>query len=449
MINSTTEKINTLIRENKITDDEIFADNNVSLQNDIKMSESMALIEGNTSYPNNNFLYNHLLETPKPKPKPKPRVAKPRTARTKNAKTLSVPFPKVGAVPKVAPKPRAITRATSKVKEDPKLLEMKQQSIGLFEIEMDELDDADKIKHKKDTPNVSSEIVALKNEYLHEFTLELNKISSKKYDEEEQKLMTDQLNFFNKDLKDIRRRSQFELEMDNLDHADKLQHKEKNTDDIMSKIATLKKEYLLVFTEELNMLFYNEDVKASNLMKKTLQYFSEKLQNIRKQAHFTYNKRMQTRVKVRRDLKPKARTLSKPLNVGTGTGTGTDLNSVINLKKNKNTNKNKNKNVIQNPLQINVLPNPNSKKTLKPRSKKVNASKNTANALHTSRQRRVHVSQKIAPKTHIEEYANKVKAMLQTIDLTKLSIPPSVKSTSPINRPKTTRLTPKYLKVRL
>lgn len=426
-IKSITKLINTLIRENKITDDEIFADNNYVLQNDIKISESMTLIEGNTAYPNNN-LYNPLLKLI---PKPRPRMAK-----TRNAKTLSVP--KVGPTIKVLPKPRA------RVKEDPKLFEMKQNSIGLFELEMDDLDEDDKLKHKEDSSNVSSEIVALKNDYLREYTIEVNKITLKNYEEEEEKLRTDQLKFFNKDLKDIRRRSQFELEMENLDNVDKLQHAKENTDDITTKITALKKEYLLEFTRQLNMLFYTEDAEASNLMKKTLQHFSERLQDIRKEAHFTYNKRIQTRVKVRRDIqKPKPRARSKTLKLKTGTGTA--LNSVIHSKKNDHDN------VIQNPLQVNALPN--AKSSLNQRVKretKVNALPKTSKALPTPRGKRV-TAKTSASKTHIEEYANKVQEMLKTIDLKKLSIPPRVKSTSPTNNapgPKkpTAKLTPKYLK---
>ena len=180
-IDSLTDIINTLIAQNGVTDNEIFADNNYKLQQAIILSESMSLITGNEIYPNNN---NIGVQSQNP--------------------LLGKPIPK--ATPKATPKPR------TRVKIEPvnKLSEYKKDSIAEFQVDMDDLDVTDKLKYKEeDTPEILNGITALKSEFLNKFTRELNMIFEQDYDIEVQQLLTTQLQFYAEKLQDFRKQAHF------------------------------------------------------------------------------------------------------------------------------------------------------------------------------------------------------------------------------------------------
>jgi len=82
----------------------------------------------------------------------------------------------------------------------------------------------------------------------------------------------------------------FEDEMNLIDTEDKEKYKETDTPDILSNIARLKKEFLIKFKHEINMIhehYYDKEVKA--LQDELIQFYTERLTSIRKSAHFKYN----------------------------------------------------------------------------------------------------------------------------------------------------------------
>jgi hypothetical protein len=103
----------------------------------------------------------------------------------------------------------------------------------------------------------------------------------------------------------IRNIHQFEDEMNLIDIEDEEKYKEKDTPDILSNIARLKKEFLIKFKHEINMIpkqYYDKEVKT--LMDKFIQFYTERLTDIRKSAHFIYSSNFnpygKTRIEARR-----------------------------------------------------------------------------------------------------------------------------------------------------
>ena len=98
----------------------------------------------------------------------------------------------------------------------------------------------------------------------------------------------------------------FEDEMNLIDTEDKERYNEKeDTPDILSNIARLKREFLLKFKHEINMIheqYYDKEVKA--LHDELIHFYTERLTTIRKSAHFKYNPKFnpfnKTMVEVRR-----------------------------------------------------------------------------------------------------------------------------------------------------
>ncbi len=85
-------------------------------------------------------------------------------------------------------------------------------------------------------------------------------------------------------VKDI---SFFEDEMNLIDIEDEEKYTEKDTPDILSNIAILKKEFLDRFTQNVHMLskqYYDKEVKT--LTDELIQFYTERLPDIRKSAHF-------------------------------------------------------------------------------------------------------------------------------------------------------------------
>jgi hypothetical protein len=99
----------------------------------------------------------------------------------------------------------------------------------------------------------------------------------------------------------IRNIHQFEDEMNLIDIEDEEKYKENDTPDILSNIARLKREYLLKFKHEINMIpkqYYDKEVKT--LMDELIQFYTEGLTDIRKNAHFKYNPNGKTVIEARR-----------------------------------------------------------------------------------------------------------------------------------------------------
>jgi hypothetical protein len=177
--NILSNKIDKLVSDNKITDKELYEDNDSLLQTYIDRPKTLKPLlptpkgkkVAKTAVKPKNVV---VALNAKPKPKPKPRVAKSRTSKAKNV---------------VVPVNR--------------LYGIRQDFIMEFRIEMDEIDDADKLLHnKEDTPEILSKIDAFKNEYLNKFTSELN---SEDDDTQYSELRTKQLHLFAERLQDIRK----------------------------------------------------------------------------------------------------------------------------------------------------------------------------------------------------------------------------------------------------
>jgi hypothetical protein len=225
--------------------------------------------------------------------------------------------------------------------------------------------------------------------------------------------------------------AEFQIEMDDLDEADKLKHKEEDTPEILNGIDTLKHEFLNKFTSELNMIFeeyYDEDV--SKLMTTQLQFYAERLQDIRKGVHFKPNRRVQTRVKLRREgiLKApfKPNTTAKILKIG-------ELPKPLGTR-------------VNNQPKVNDLPKVN-KKTAQPKPRaraktlKVNAKSNALPVVKTNAKPNALPVAKTNAETNIEKYAKSVSAMFKTLNMSKLEklakkpTPRGVRKTAKMNTP--------------
>ena len=184
------KKIDKLVDENKIKNKELYEDNDSLLQTYIDGPKSLPTPKGKKV---TKSVAAEPVIVAKPvrvkKPPPKPRVAKPKVKAIE-------PVPMVEPVAFVEPVN--------------KLSEYKKNSIAEFQIEMDELDEADKLKYKEeDTPEILSGIDALKNEFLNKFTRELNMIFEQDYDKEVQQLLATQLQFYAERLQDFRKQAHF------------------------------------------------------------------------------------------------------------------------------------------------------------------------------------------------------------------------------------------------
>lgn len=173
--------------------------------------------------------------------------------------------------------------------------------------------------------------------------------------------------------------AEFRIEMDDLDEADKLKHKEEDTPEILSGIDSLKSEFLNKFTRELNMIFEQDyDKEVQQLLATQLQFYAERLQDFRKGAHFKPNRRVQTRVKLRREglkIMPPGTRVNQP-----------NINVVPTLRKTP------------------AVPKPRARaKTLK-----VNGPLNALPVVKT------------AAETNIEKYSKSVSAMFNTLNMSKL-----------------------------
>lgn len=186
------KKIDKLMNENKITDKELYEDNDTLLQTYIdrpkKLKPPLPTPKGKK--------VTKAVAVAEPvkvaKMQPKPRVAKPKV----KVLTQDKPVPMVEPVAFVEPVN--------------KLSEYKKNSIAEFRVEMDDLDEADKLKHKEeDTPEILNGIDSLKNEFLNKFTRELNMIFEQDYDKEVQQLLATQLQFYAERLQDIRKSVHF------------------------------------------------------------------------------------------------------------------------------------------------------------------------------------------------------------------------------------------------
>ena len=84
--------------------------------------------------------------------------------------------------------------------------------------------------------------------------------------------------------------SSFEDEMNLIDIEDKEKYTEKDTPDILTNIARVKREFLVKFKHEINMIYeqyYDKEIKT--LTDELIQFYTERLTSIRKSAHFKYN----------------------------------------------------------------------------------------------------------------------------------------------------------------
>ena len=188
------KKIDKLITDNKITTKELYKDNDSLLQTYIDGPKSLPTPKG-----------KKVTKSVKIKADADPVQVQP--VQVQPVKTEPVKVAKPTPKPRVAkPKVKAMVEPVPMVEPVNKLSEYKKNSIAEFQMEMDDLDEADKLKHKEeDTPEILSGIDALKHEFLNKFTSELNMIFEEYYDEDVSKLMTTQLQFYAERLQDIRK----------------------------------------------------------------------------------------------------------------------------------------------------------------------------------------------------------------------------------------------------